>query len=239
MPEVIETTVYTFEELDERAQERARDWYREGIPYEDWHEFVFEDFERICEILGVGSQRAQCASTAVAPARNPASGFQGLRARATAPVSRAATAIGMARPMRSALMRLGMLDWLQSPTSFSRSSARTSMPSRPVSRIGDVTTTSTAWRFLSSETAIDISHRPPRPRTAFQRPCKISRDGSIASLRRSMTTRCRAMWWTKASLLTGTRSPGREADLGNGRNALSISDARPPTIESKSEIPNF
>lgn len=53
MPEVIETTVYTFEELDERAQERARDWYREGIPHEDWHEFVFDDFERICELLGV------------------------------------------------------------------------------------------------------------------------------------------------------------------------------------------
>lgn len=53
MPEVIETTVYTFEELDERARERARDWYREGIPHEDWHEFVFEDFERICGILGM------------------------------------------------------------------------------------------------------------------------------------------------------------------------------------------
>lgn len=53
MPEVIETTVYTFDELDERAQERARDWYREGMPNEDWHEFIFDDFERICEILGV------------------------------------------------------------------------------------------------------------------------------------------------------------------------------------------
>lgn len=53
MPEVIETTVYTFEELDERAQARARDWYREGIPRDDWYESIFEDFERICEILGV------------------------------------------------------------------------------------------------------------------------------------------------------------------------------------------
>jgi hypothetical protein len=53
MPEVIETTVYTFDELDERAQERARDWYRQASADDDWHEFVFEDFERICEILGV------------------------------------------------------------------------------------------------------------------------------------------------------------------------------------------
>jgi len=53
MPEVIETTVYTFDELDERARERARNWYREGLPHDDWHECVLEDFERICEILGV------------------------------------------------------------------------------------------------------------------------------------------------------------------------------------------
>lgn len=53
MPEVIETTVYTFDELDEPARERARDWYRQASADEDWHEFVFEDFERVCELLGV------------------------------------------------------------------------------------------------------------------------------------------------------------------------------------------
>lgn len=53
MPEVIETTVYTFEELDERSKERARDWYRQASAQDDWYEFVFDDFERICELLGV------------------------------------------------------------------------------------------------------------------------------------------------------------------------------------------
>jgi len=53
MPEVIETTVYTFEELDDHARERARDWYRQASAQDDWHEFVFDDFERICELLGV------------------------------------------------------------------------------------------------------------------------------------------------------------------------------------------
>lgn len=53
MPEVIETTVYRLDELDERARERARDWYRQASTNDDWHEFVFEDFERVCEILGV------------------------------------------------------------------------------------------------------------------------------------------------------------------------------------------
>jgi hypothetical protein len=66
------------------------------------------------------------------------------------------------------------------------------MPMRPDSCIGYVTNTRTAWRFLSRETAIDISLRPSMPRKAFQKPSEISRDSSIASLSGNMTTRCRA-----------------------------------------------
>ena len=53
MPEVIETTVYKFDELSEKAKEEARTWYREGGFDYEWYEFVFEDFGRICECLGV------------------------------------------------------------------------------------------------------------------------------------------------------------------------------------------
>ena len=53
MPEIIQTIVYTLNELDGRAQSRARDWYRQASTDDDWHEAVFEDFERICDILGV------------------------------------------------------------------------------------------------------------------------------------------------------------------------------------------
>ncbi len=53
MPDVIETIVYQFEELSEEAKENARAWYREGGFDYDWYEFVFEDFGRICEYLGV------------------------------------------------------------------------------------------------------------------------------------------------------------------------------------------
>jgi hypothetical protein len=52
MPEVIETTVYKFEELDERAKERARDWYRESSDESDL-EGTIEDFTRICDIIGI------------------------------------------------------------------------------------------------------------------------------------------------------------------------------------------
>lgn len=53
MPAVIEITVYQFDELSEGAKENARAWYREGGFDYDWYEFVFEDFGRICECLGV------------------------------------------------------------------------------------------------------------------------------------------------------------------------------------------
>lgn len=53
MPAIVETVVYRFDELDERAREAARDWYREGAFDHDWYEVIYEDFETICEILGV------------------------------------------------------------------------------------------------------------------------------------------------------------------------------------------
>jgi hypothetical protein len=53
MPQIIETTVYHLEELSDDAKNQARAWYREVAFDDDWYEPVYEDFERICEILGV------------------------------------------------------------------------------------------------------------------------------------------------------------------------------------------
>lgn len=53
MPEIIETTIYRLDELSETATEKARAWYREGAFEHDWYEFVYDDFERVCAILGV------------------------------------------------------------------------------------------------------------------------------------------------------------------------------------------
>ena len=53
MPETIETTVYRLGELSDAAKEKARAWYREGGFDYDWHDAVYEDFQRIAEILGV------------------------------------------------------------------------------------------------------------------------------------------------------------------------------------------
>src|SRR3546814_2689909 len=53
MPSIIETTVYCLDELLDAGKEKARAWYREsGLDY-DWFDFVYEDFERVCAIVGV------------------------------------------------------------------------------------------------------------------------------------------------------------------------------------------
>lgn len=53
MPEIIETTVYQIDELSDEAREKARLWYRRGGFDYEWWDFVYDDFERICTILGV------------------------------------------------------------------------------------------------------------------------------------------------------------------------------------------
>ncbi len=53
MPDVICTTVYQFPELSVAAKDKARGWYRELCPHDEWWDAVYDDFERICDILGV------------------------------------------------------------------------------------------------------------------------------------------------------------------------------------------
>ena len=53
MPRIIETVVYAIDELSDKAKEKARAWYRQDGLCDEWYDFVYEDFGRICEILGV------------------------------------------------------------------------------------------------------------------------------------------------------------------------------------------
>ena len=53
MPRIIETTVYTIDELSDAAKENARIWYRHQGLHDEWYDFVYEDFETICGILGI------------------------------------------------------------------------------------------------------------------------------------------------------------------------------------------
>lgn len=51
---VVETNVFQYDELDDRAKERARDWYSRHVFEDscDW-EFVYEDAANVAEILGI------------------------------------------------------------------------------------------------------------------------------------------------------------------------------------------
>ena len=53
MPEIIETTVYRLDELSDAAKDKARAWYREGGFDYDWYDAVYEDFQRVADILGL------------------------------------------------------------------------------------------------------------------------------------------------------------------------------------------
>lgn len=48
----IEKTIYTFDELDNRAKERAREWWRRGAEYPWWAEVV-DSLKSFCGEFGV------------------------------------------------------------------------------------------------------------------------------------------------------------------------------------------
>lgn len=54
MPTTHEVTTYKYEELDEKAKAKARDWYREACAGDEGYaEFVLEDAKHIAPMLGV------------------------------------------------------------------------------------------------------------------------------------------------------------------------------------------
>jgi hypothetical protein len=53
MPVIVETEVFTFDELSDAAREKAREWYRQGHLDDDWWDMVYSDFEAICGMLGI------------------------------------------------------------------------------------------------------------------------------------------------------------------------------------------
>ena len=50
-------TLYKYSELDEAAQERARDWWRQGGLDYEWYDFIYEDAKEIAALMGVEIDR--------------------------------------------------------------------------------------------------------------------------------------------------------------------------------------
>lgn len=53
IPMVRHYTLYTFDELTEKAKEKAREWYRSASQHDNWWEFCIDDAVRMAEILGI------------------------------------------------------------------------------------------------------------------------------------------------------------------------------------------
>lgn len=49
----IETKVFTFDELDDMAKDKAREWYRHGAFDYEWWDSVYEDAATIGKIMGI------------------------------------------------------------------------------------------------------------------------------------------------------------------------------------------
>jgi hypothetical protein len=57
MSRVIEKTVYTYDELSDRAKEKAREWWREdGLSY-DWWDSTYEMLDDAAKLLGIEIDR--------------------------------------------------------------------------------------------------------------------------------------------------------------------------------------
>lgn len=68
MPRIKQTTVFKFEELNDAAKERARDWFRQlDADFTYWSESVISDFEETLTACGftIGSTRGNCSRPAI------------------------------------------------------------------------------------------------------------------------------------------------------------------------------
>ena len=52
MPRIMQTEVFKFSELDDRAKERARDWYRNGALDYEWWDCTFDDAKQCLALAG-------------------------------------------------------------------------------------------------------------------------------------------------------------------------------------------
>jgi hypothetical protein len=127
MPSIIETTDYCLDELPDAGKEKARAWYREGGFDYDWFEFVYEDFERVCDILGVRLDTIPVRLFGGGTRRKPCIWFSASGARATEPASKAITATPRTHRRRSAATLPRMSSFIASPMPLARSSAAISI----------------------------------------------------------------------------------------------------------------
>lgn len=148
MPTIIETTVFEFGELSDAAKERARLWYRERAGDWDWFDFIYDDFEAICTILGVELRTQAVRLMGGGTRQKPAFISRDSGRRATAPASKQTLLSGRMRHARCADMPPRMPSCTALPMFCSPSSGATSISSALLFVIAAGTITSIACRSM-------------------------------------------------------------------------------------------
>lgn len=77
MPHTIEKTVFNFDELSDRAKDRAREWFREGNLDYDWRDAVYEDAAQCAAILGIDLRQKPVKLMNGSTRHDPAISFSG------------------------------------------------------------------------------------------------------------------------------------------------------------------
>ena len=126
MPRVIEITVYTIDELSDAAKEAARAWYRQSCLDYEWYDFVYEDFQTICGILGVTLRTSPVRLHGGGTRDKPHLYWTGFSSQGDGARSKARTAMPGAPPRRSAAMRPRMTSCTALPTRYRPSKGGTS-----------------------------------------------------------------------------------------------------------------
>ena len=166
MPRIIETVVYGIDELSDQAKEAARSWYRETCLDDEWYDFVYEDFETICRILGIalrtspvklmggGTREKPHVFFAGFSSQGDGASFEGQYSHARG----AAKGIRAHAPKDTELHRIAEFLQAAQTAQFLPTDGR-----NPAA--GRATATSIAWRSRSSATARPASRRRTAPRT--------------------------------------------------------------------------
>ena len=153
MPRIVKTTVYELKELSESARERARAWYRESCLDYDWHEFVYEDFETVCGLLGVTLRTSPVRLMGGGTRQKPHIFYSGFSYQGDGASLEGTYATPGAPPGPSEPTRPRTPNCTPSPTRWPTFNVPTSTNSGRTSARAAATATSTPWRSMSSATA--------------------------------------------------------------------------------------
>jgi hypothetical protein len=127
---IVETPVYDFTELSAAAKDKARAWFRETID-DDWWDSVYDDFERICPILGVTLATTPVRLMGGGTRQKPCIWFSGFSSQGDGACFEGRYAYARARRAASATTRPRTRSCTASPTRCRRCRSRISTSSRP------------------------------------------------------------------------------------------------------------